>query len=54
MECGGRMVLLCAAFTGAAALLFARSVGAFSGLYLLTIVTLLFIAGGWLQAKEPA
>jgi hypothetical protein len=52
---GGRIVLLCAAISGATALLFLRFLGLFTGVYLLAIVTLLLLLGGWLQIKqEPA
>jgi hypothetical protein len=55
MERGGRIVLLCAATTAVTAVLFLRFMGVFPGVYLLTIVTVLLLIGGWLQAKqEPA
>ncbi len=49
---GGRIVLLCAASTGVTALLLLRFLGPFLGFYLLAVVTLLFLLGGWLQAKN--
>jgi len=49
---GGRIVLLCAASTGVTALLLLRFLGPFLGVYLLAGVTLLFLLGGWLQAKN--
>jgi hypothetical protein len=53
MDRGGRIVLLCAATTGACVVLLFHFLGRFPAVYLLAIVTLLFLAGGWLQAKEP-
>lgn len=49
---GGLVVLLCAASTGVTALLLLRFLGPFLGFYLLAVVTLLFLLGGWLQAKN--
>jgi hypothetical protein len=54
MDRGGRIVLLCAASTAISAILLFRFLGLFPGVYLLAVVTLLLLAGGWLQAKEPA
>jgi hypothetical protein len=54
MERGGRIVLLCGACTGVSALLMLRFLGAFPGVYLLAVVTLLLVLGGTLQAKTPA
>jgi hypothetical protein len=53
MDRGGRIVLLCAASTAASAMLLFHFLGLFPAVYLFTIVTLLFLAGGLLQTKEP-
>ncbi len=53
-ERGGRMILLCAAFIALDAIILLYFLGPFIGLYLLSIVTVLFLIGGWLQTKQPA
>lgn len=54
MDRGGRIVLLCGASTGGSVLLLFHFLGLFPAVYLFTVATLLFLVGGWLQAKEPA
>ena len=49
---GGWVVLSCGATTGVTALLLLRFLGPFIGFYLLTVVTVLFLVGGWIQAKN--
>ena len=49
---GGLVVLSCGATTGVTALLLLRFLGPFIGFYLLTVVTVLFLVGGWIQAKN--
>jgi hypothetical protein len=52
---GGRIVLLCAAISAVTALLLLCFMGLFSGVYLLAVVTVLLLIGGWLQVKsQPA
>ena len=53
MDRGGRIVLLCAASTGTSALLLFHFLGLFPAVYLLAIVTLLFLVGGGLQVRGP-
>lgn len=53
-ERGGRVVLLCAAFIALDDLICLYFLGPFIGVYLLSTVTVLFLIGGWLQAKQPA
>jgi len=54
MERGGWIVLLCAAFLAVDAIILLHFLGPFVGVYLLTVVTLLFLIGGWLQVKQKA
>jgi len=49
---GGWVVLSCGATTGVTALLLLRFLGPFIGFYLLTVVTVLLLVGGWIQAKN--
>lgn len=53
MERGGLVVLLCAASAVATAVLLLYFLGPFPGVYLLALVALLLLIGGWLQAKKP-
>jgi len=53
-ERGGRTILLCAAFLVLDIIIMLYFLGPFIGVYLLSIVTVLFLIGGWLQAKQPA
>ncbi len=52
MERGGPVILLRAASSGIAALLLFHFLGLFPGVYLLAAATLLFLLGGWQQAKQ--
>jgi hypothetical protein len=54
MTRGGWIVLLCALFTAIDAVILLYFLGPFVGVYLLTAVTVVFLIGGWLQAKQPA
>jgi hypothetical protein len=54
MERGGWIVLLCAAFLAVDAIILLRFLGPFLGVYLLAVVTALFLIGGWLQVKQTA
>jgi hypothetical protein len=54
MERGGWMVLLCGVFTAVDAVILLCFLGPFIGVYLLTVVTLLFLIGGWLQTRQSA
>jgi len=54
MERGGRIVLLCAAMMGANAVLVFHFVGLFIGVYAVSLVTILYAAGGWLQSKKAS
>ena len=52
---GGRIVLLCAATSAVTGVLLLYFMGPFPGVYLLAVVTVLLLIGGWLQGKqEPA
>ena len=51
---GGRIVLLCAAISAVTALLLLCFMGPFPGVYLLAVVTVLLLIGGWLQGKQVA
>jgi len=51
---GGRIVLLCAAFLALNVLVFLYFLGPFVGVYLISIATVLFLMGGWLQSRQPA
>jgi len=51
---GGRIILLCAAFIALDDIICLYFLGPFIGVYLLSIVTVLFLIGGWLQSKQPA
>ena len=53
-ERGARVVLLCAAFIALDDLICFYFLGPFIGVYLLSTVAVLFLIGGWLQAKQPA
>lgn len=52
MERAGRIVLMCAATSAVTAVLFLRFLGLFPGVYLLAIVTVLFLIGGWPQDQQ--
>ena len=54
MAGGGRIVLICAATMFVNATLLLHFLGPFVGVYLSVVVALLFLAGGWMQAKEAA
>lgn len=54
MEHGGWLVLFCAAILAVDAIILLRFLGPFIGLYLLTVVTVLFLIGGWLQVRHEA
>ena len=49
---GGWIVLVCAASTGVSALLALHFIGLFPGFYMLAVVTVLFLVGGWMQCKN--
>jgi hypothetical protein len=51
LERGGRIVLLCAVIMGANAALVFHYVGLFIGVYAVSLVTVLYATGGWLQSK---
>lgn len=51
---GGRIVLTCAATCAVTAVLLLCFMGPFAGVYLLAIVTVLLLIGGWLQGKQEA
>jgi hypothetical protein len=51
---GGRIILLCAAFIALDDIICLYFLGRFIGVYLLSIVTVLFVIGGWLQSKQTA
>jgi hypothetical protein len=51
---GGRIVLICAATMIVNAALLLHFVGAFFGVYVSVVVAVLFLAGGWMQAKQAA
>ncbi len=51
MDRGG-IVLWCAASAGVSTLLLFCFLGGFPGAYLLAVVTVLFLIGGWLQSKQ--
>jgi hypothetical protein len=51
---GGRIILLCAATMIANASMLFHFMGLFFGVYVSVVVGLLFLAGGWLQSKQPA
>jgi len=54
IERGGRIVLLCAAMMAANAVLVFHFVGLFIGVYAVSLVTILYAAGGWLQCRKAA
>jgi hypothetical protein len=54
MEHGGWIVLFCAAILAVDAIILLGLLGPFIGVYLLTVVTVLFLIGGWLQVKHEA
>ncbi len=49
---GGGIVLWCAASAGVSTVLLFCFLEGFPGVYLLAVVTVLFLIGGWLQAKQ--
>ncbi len=49
---GGRIVLLCAATCAVTTVLFFCFMGLFPGVYLLSLVTVLLLIGGWNQSKR--
>ncbi|HYL82977.1 MAG TPA: hypothetical protein VE263_01985 [Candidatus Angelobacter sp.] len=51
---GGRIVLVCAATSAFTAVLLACFLGLFSGVYLLALVTVLLLLGGWQQTNAKA
>lgn len=51
---GGWIVLLCAVSTGLTGLILFRFLGLFVGVYLTAAVSLLFLLGGLMQAKQKA
>lgn len=51
---GGRIVLICAATMIVNAALLLHFVGAFFGVYVSVVVAVLFLAGGWMHAKQAA
>jgi len=51
MERGGRIVLICAAAMILDGALLFRFLGPFIGVYVTLAVAILFLAGGWMQAK---
>ncbi|MGC1483523.1 MAG: hypothetical protein WA789_07015 [Candidatus Acidiferrum sp.] len=53
IERGGRIVLICAATMALNGALLLRFLGIFVGVYISLAVALLFLAGGWMQAKQP-
>jgi hypothetical protein len=53
-ERGGRVVLLCAAFLLLDDLICLYFLGPFIGVYLISIVVVLFLIGGWLHSRQPA
>jgi hypothetical protein len=54
MERGGGIVLFCAAILAVDAIILLCFLGPFIGVYLLSVVTLLFLIGGWLQVRQPS
>lgn len=54
MERGGRIVLICAATMILDGVLLFRFLGPFIGVYVTVAVAILFLAGGWMQAKAAA
>ncbi|MHB8499896.1 MAG: hypothetical protein ACYDCG_08880 [Candidatus Acidiferrales bacterium] len=54
MERGGRIVLICAATMILDGALLFRFLGPFIGVYVTAAVAILFLAGGWMQAKAAA
>jgi hypothetical protein len=51
---GGRIVLACAAICAVTAVLLLCFMGPFAGVYLLAIVMVLLLIGGWLQGKQES
>ncbi len=51
---GARIVLLCAATSGATAGILWDFLGLFAGVYLLTAATALLLVGGWLQRRTES
>ncbi len=51
---GGRIVLICAATMILDGVLLFRFLGPFIGVYVTAVVAILFLAGGWMQAKSAA
>ena len=54
MAGGGRIVLICAATMFVNATLLLHFLGPFAGVYISVVVTVLFLAGGWMQVKQAA
>jgi hypothetical protein len=54
MERGGRIVLICAATMILDGALLFHFLGPFIGVYVTVAVAILFLAGGWMQAKAAA
>ena len=54
MERGGRIVLICAATMILNGALLFHYLGLFIGVYVTLAVAILFLAGGWMQAKAAA
>jgi hypothetical protein len=49
---GGKIVLLCASYSGVTAVILLQFLGLFSGVLLLLVVTNFLAIGGWLQTKQ--